>query len=325
MKKTGNSGVVFDIQKFTVHDGPGIRTNVFLKGCPLRCLWCSNPEGLKSKPQVGVYSKRCIGIDKCGLCLRVCPKAEEGALVIKDNRIDHINRNVCTSCLRCAEECPSQGTLKVWGREMSVSEVLEVVRADREFYEKSGGGITLSGGEVFLQTAFARELLEACKSEGINTCVESALHCDPNLLDIIYPQVDLVITDIKHMDSDVHKTLTGVGNTRILRNIMKTADMGLPLVIRVPVVAEHNNSEDNLRATAQFIATHLGNQVKQVQLLPYRELGLDKYEALGMTYPMADFTPPERSIWEENILHLLEIMQEYGIPAVAGTTKKYDI
>ena len=269
-------------------------------------------------------SNRCIGIDKCNLCLRLCPKIDEGALVIKDNRIDHINREICTNCLRCAEECPSQGTLKIWGREMSVPEVLEVVLADREFYKKSGGGITLSGGEVFLQWAFARELLEACKTEGINTCVESALHCNPNLLDIVYPQVDLVITDIKHMDSEIHKTLTGVGNTRILGNIMKTADMGLPLVIRVPVVPEHNNSEVNLRATAQFIATHLGNQVKQVQLLPYRELGLDKYEALGMAYPMTDFTPPEQSVWEADIHHLVEVVQEYGVPAVAGTTKKYN-
>ena len=325
MKKTENSGIVFDIQKFTVHDGPGIRTNIFFKGCPLRCLWCSNPEGLKSKPQVGVYSNRCIGVDKCGLCLRVCPKVEEGALVIKDNRIDHINRKVCTDCLLCAEECPSQGTLKIWGREMSVPEVLEVVLADREFYEKSGGGITLSGGEVFLQWAFARELLEACKTEGINTCVESALHCDPDLLDIVYPQVDLVITDIKHMNPQTHKTLTGIGNQRILDNIKKTATMGLPLVIRVPVVPDHNNDEANLRATAEFITSNLGNQIKQVQLLPYRELGVDKYEALGMAYPMADFTPPERGIWEADIHHLVEVMQEYGVPAVAGTTKRYDL
>ncbi len=325
MTDSGNSGIIFDIQKFTVHDGPGIRTNVFLKGCPLRCLWCSNPEGLKSKPQVGVYSNRCIGIDKCGLCLRVCPRIEEGALVIKDNRIDHINRNVCTDCLLCAEECPSQGTLKIWGRKMSVAEVLKIVLEDVEFYEKSGGGITLSGGEVFKQAAFARELLAACKAEGINTCVESALHCDSGLLDMVYPQVDMVITDIKHMDSDIHKKLTGVGNTQILDNIIKTASMGLPMVIRVPVVAAHNNSEDNLRATAQFIASNLGSQVRQVQLLPYRELGVDKYKALDMDYPMADFTPPERSVWEADIRHLVEVMQEYGVPAVAGTTKKYDI
>ncbi len=325
MKQSGNTGIIFDVQKFTVHDGPGIRTNIFLKGCPLRCLWCSNPEGLKSGPQVGVYANRCIGIDKCGLCFRACPEIDNGALVIKDNRIDHINREVCTDCLRCAEECPSQGTLKVWGREMSVAEVLEIILADQEFYEKSGGGVTLSGGEVFLQAAFARELLEACKTSGINTCVESALHCDSNLLDMVYPQVDLVITDIKHMDSEIHKKLTGVGNQRILNNIKKTADFGLPLVIRIPVVAEYNNDEANIRNTAEFIASCLGSQVKQVQLLPFRELGLDKYQALGMEYPMSDFIPSERSVWEANLLHLAGIMQEYGVPAVAGTTQKYDL
>ncbi|HZK44455.1 MAG TPA: glycyl-radical enzyme activating protein [Syntrophomonadaceae bacterium] len=313
-------GNIFNIQKFTIHDGPGIRTELFFKGCPLRCKWCSNPESLKLKQEVGVTAIRCIGVDKCNLCIEACPLGE-AAFVIDNNIITGINREVCTDCLECVEACPSNA-LKIWGREMNVEEVMKVLLEDREFYQKSGGGITLSGGEVLLQWQFVLELLKECKKASLHTCVETAMHCQPEILDQIYPYVDLVITDIKHMDAEKHREYTGVRNDLILRNIKKTVQMGMPLVIRIPVVPGHNNDEKNIRATAQFIADELGNRVKQVQLLPYRQLGEEKYKSIGMPYPMGTFEVPERRVWEENIRHLVEVMQEYGVPAVAGTTEK---
>lgn len=291
-------GKIFNIQRYTIHDGPGIRTEVFMKGCPLHCKWCSNPEGIATELEVGVYSNRCIGIDKCGYCLSSCPKSQENVLTVEDKKIAGINREKCIKCFKCAEECPANA-LKVWGQKMTVAEIMKVVLADREFYEKSGGGVTLSGGEVFVQWEFALELLRECKKNKLHTCVESTLHCQTALLEHIYPYVDLIITDIKHMNSAKHKEFTGAGNELILKNIKRTVELNMPLVLRVPVVAGHNNSEENIRATAEFIATELGNRVKQVQLLPYRKLGTEKYQSLGMDYPMSDFQPIERSVWEK--------------------------
>ena len=322
--KKSSKGLVFNIQRFTVHDGPGIRTEVFLKGCPLKCRWCSNPEGIKPFREVGVYSDRCLGIDKCGLCLEACPKAEEGALIVAENKIVGLERSVCDGCQACAEVCPSPNTMKIWGREMTVSDVVDVILADCDFYERSGGGVTLSGGEVFFQWKFALEILKECKLHKLHTCVESTLHCKSDLLEEAYPWVDLVITDIKHMDPSIHKELTGITNQLILKNIKKTAQLDVPLVIRIPVVAENNNSEKNIRSTAEFIEKELKNNVTQVQLIPFRELGVDKYKSLGLEYPMHYFQPPKREDWEKNIKHLVALMKSYGVPAVAGTSSKIE-
>lgn len=316
-------GIVFNIQRYTIHDGPGIRTEVFLKGCPLHCKWCSNPESIKTEIEVGVFSNRCIGVDKCGYCLTACPQSQTGIFIIEDNNISGIDRLKCTSCGKCAEACPANA-LKNWGKKMTVPEVMQVLLADQAFYEKSGGGVTLSGGDMLMQWEFALEVLKSCKTHSLHTCIESALHYKTDVLDQVYPYVDLVITDMKHMDSAQHKKFTGVGNELILKNIKRTVELEMPLVIRIPVVPEHNNSEENIRASAEFIAKELGNRVKQVQLLPYRQLGTEKYTSLGLDYPMADMNPVERSEWEDNIRHLVEVMKEFGVPAVAGTTTKYN-
>ncbi|TEB05718.1 Benzylsuccinate synthase activating enzyme [Pelotomaculum schinkii] len=320
----GIEGTVFNIQRYTIHDGPGIRTEVFFKGCPLRCKWCSNPESMKTELQVGVYTDRCIGVDKCGYCLSTCPQYQDRIIITADNKVAGIDRQKCTNCNKCTESCPANA-LMTWGQKMSIPDVMKVILADREFYRKSGGGVTLSGGEVLIQWEFARELLKECKKNYLHTCVESALHCRTNILGLIYPYVDLVLTDIKHMDPVKHMEFTGVGNELILKNIKKTVELNKPLVIRIPVVPEHNNSEENIRATAEFIVKELNNRVNQVQLLPYRQLGTEKYTSLGIEYPMADFKPVERSVWEQNIKHLVEIMKSYGIPAVPGTTNKINM
>lgn len=317
-------GTVFNIQKFTIHDGPGIRTEVFFKGCPLSCKWCSNPESIRPELEVGVYSNRCIGVDHCGYCLTACELSQGKILVIENNKVTGINREKCTKCNKCVEACPSNALMN-WGKKMTVPDVMKVILSDREYYKKSGGGVTLSGGEVLVQWEFAQELLKECKKERLHTCIESTLHYRTNVLDQIYPYVDLVITDIKHMNAAQHKELTGVSNKLILNNIKRTVELNMPLVIRIPVVPNHNNDENNIRATAEFITKELGNQVKQVQLMPYLPMGTEKYKSLGINYPMSDFKHVERSDWEENILHLVKLMKSYGVPAVAGTTTKIEL
>jgi len=318
---SGAEGVVFNIQRYTLHDGPGIRTEVFFKGCTLHCRWCSNPEGINAEIEVGVFKNRCIGIDRCGYCLSACPQSRDGIFIVEDNKIAGIDRKKCTKCCKCAEACPSNA-LKTWGEKMSVPDVMKVILADRAFYEKSGGGATLSGGEVLMQWEFARALLKACKKNSLHTCMESSLHYRTDVLEHIYPYVDLVITDIKHMNSTRHKQFTGAGNELILKNIKRTVEFNMPLVIRIPVVPDHNNNEENIRATAEFIVRELNSCVNQVQVLPYRQLGMEKYTSLGIDYYMANFTPVERSIREQNIRYLVEVMKSYGVPAVAGTTNK---
>lgn len=316
-------GVIFNIQRFTIHDGPGIRSEVFFKGCPLHCKWCSNPESIRVKQEVGVIAMNCIGVKQCAYCIKACPYSDEDIFIVEDNNVIGINRELCTDCLLCSEACPANA-LKTWGNKMTVPEVMKVLLGDRAFYEKSGGGVTLSGGEALLQWQFVLELLKECKKQHLHTCLETAMHCKEEILDQVYPYIDLIITDIKHMDPDKHKEFTGVRNELILNNIKKTVGAGMPLVIRIPVIPKHNNTEENIRATAEFIAIELKNCVKQVQLLPYRPLGEEKYKSLGKDYPMGSFQIPERTLWEENIRHLTEIMKTYGVPAVAGTTTKFN-
>jgi pyruvate formate lyase activating enzyme len=320
MVNESTKGYVFNIQRFTIHDGPGIRTEIFLKGCPLHCKWCSNPESIKSHPQVGVYVNRCIGIEVCGQCLSVCPEGKR-AFHVYEGKIDRINKKLCTDCLKCADVCPSNA-LMIWGKTYTVDEIIDAIRADTEFYERSGGGVTLSGGDPLVQWEFSREILKECKRCGIHTCLETALAADPDILNQILPYVDLMITDIKQMNSKKHKEYTGMGNVRILKNIEGICGTGKPLIIRIPVVPGHNDDRENIEATAVFIKDKLGNRVAQVQLLPYRQLGVEKYKSLGLDYGMDGCSLPERNVLEKNILSLVEFMKSCGIPAVAGSSSK---
>jgi pyruvate formate lyase activating enzyme len=313
------TGTVFNIQRFSVHDGPGIRTVVFIKGCSLRCMWCSNPESLVKEAQLGVYPERCIGVDKCGACLRVAP--DQTALVVDDNRVVALNITHHADYLACADVCPTDA-LKAWGKQQSVGEVMREVLADRVFYQESGGGLTLSGGEALIQSTFAVELLKAAHAEGVNTCVETALNYKPEVLDAALPYIDIALCDLKHMDAQEHRQYIGVSNERILDNLKKVVAFGTPVVIRIPIVPGHNGTRENMLATARFIVEELGNRVKQVQLLPFKKLGEEKYAALGMPYPMAQFQAPERSEWEQSIREYAQLLNDFGIPAVAGSGSK---
>lgn len=316
-----SEGIVFNIQRFTIHDGPGIRTEVFLKGCPMQCKWCSNPESMKTRPEIGVYPSRCIGIDKCGYCLAACTQCDQGVFYSHDNIITGIDRQLCKECFKCVDACPSNA-LTVWGKKYSVADVMKEVLSDMEFYQKSGGGVTISGGEALVQWRFALAILKDCQEHNIHTCLETALHCNTSILEKVYPYTDLVITDIKHMDESRHKEYTGIGNDLIHQNIITTVEMEKPLIIRIPVIPDHNNSEENIRATAEFIVKKLGNKPIQVQLIPYRQLGVEKYASLDRDYPMEGLPEVDRITWEKNIIDLVTIMQSYGIPAVAGASTK---
>ncbi len=317
-------GIVFNIQRFTVHDGPGIRTEIFLKGCPLHCKWCSNPESIYAKCQLGIYPDKCIGKDICGSCIQACPRQGKPLEFSKEGMILGSNEQ-CLSCLSCAKACFLHA-IKAWGQVMTVDEVMDLIRQDEIYYRESNGGVTLNGGEVTIQWEFAAEILKACRTEGYHTCVETSMYCKTKILDLLYPLCDLMITDIKHMDTEEHARWCGRGNEEILANIRHSVLQGQKLVIRIPVIPHVNDSKENIRATALFIKEELHNQVLQVQLLPYKKLGTDKYASLGLAYPMGeDYHMQERSVWEENIRSLRDLMLSYGVPAVAGSNEKLPI
>ncbi len=315
-------GLIYNIQGYTIHDGPGIRTELFFKGCPLSCPWCSNPEGIAPGAQLGVYPSKCLGLSKCGWCLKACPMApsplrhdENGFILSADMAAG------CADCLKCADNCPS-GALMVWGKLMSVAEIMQLLERDRSFYERSGGGVTVSGGEVMAQWEFVSMLLRRCREAGIHTCVESALHCSTEHMLAVLESADMLITDVKFFDSARHRAVVGQGNELILKNIARACGLGLPVVIRTPIVPGWNDDEENLRAIAGFIK-ELGSAVICWQLLPYRKMGTEKYASLNMPYPMGGYEAPERSVWEPALLEKRDmIAREFGLPVVAGAAEK---
>ncbi len=316
-KIMSTTGIVFNIQHMTVHDGPGIRTEVFLKGCPMHCRWCSNPESIDPRRELGIYPSKCIGKDKCGLCLKACPKGGSPLVFTEDGIVIGSNEQ-CLRCMSCANACLTHA-IKAWGDVMTVEQVMKEILDDRIYYESSGGGMTLNGGEVTVQWEFALELLKACKAEGISTCVESALLCKPEILEKFVPLTDIFYADIKNMDSEAHAYWSGAGNEQILENIRYLSGTGIPYVLRIPVVPQVNNTEENIRKTAEFILT-LQTLPVQIQLLPYKKMGTEKYASLGRPYPMGeDYMMLPRAEWEANLKELADIMRGYGLPAVEGS------
>ena len=315
------TGLACNIQKYTIHDGPGIRTAVFFKGCSLRCLWCSNPETISPMQQLGVYPSKCLSVKKCGYCIKACPVSDSSPI---DHDEDGLLRSIsmvssCKGCYLCADACPSRA-IKLWGEAYTIDDLMRIIEEDKRFYDRSGGGVTLSGGEVMLQWKFATQLLKACKEAGINTCVETALNCSAEHMESVYRYTDLVLADIKHMNTEKHLELTGFGNEHILENIKRTVLMGKKTILRTPVVIGYNSDEANIRASGAFVRDALGSRIEQYQLLPYRKMGTEKYDSLGESYPLRDYEPPSRDIWEPTLRLLAKILsEEFGLPAVAGT------
>lgn len=291
-----DKGIIFNIQKFSIHDGPGIRTMVFFKGCPLRCLWCSNPESQNPLPELLYMESNCV---KCGRCIDKCPQK---AITKVDHNII-INRQVCNNCGLCARSCLN-GALTMVGKTMRLDEVIAEIEKDRPYYRRSGGGVTLSGGEALLQAPFAKMILERSQSLGINTAIETSGYQRWDLAKDVLGHVDTVFYDIKEMDPSRHKTLTGYDNALILENARKISDTGIPAIIRMPIVPGVNAGEESLRLFGEFVS-ELKN-IKKIELLPYHQLGANKYKALGYSYQLPDIKSPTGQYME----------------TVAGTIKK---
>jgi pyruvate formate lyase activating enzyme len=299
-------GIIFNIQHYSIHDGPGIRTDVFLKGCFLRCIWCQNPESQSPKPELHYFREKCTG---CSTCVTVCPA---NAIQITEGR-SKTDRGKCQSSGRCAQICPNEAR-SIVGQEMTVQEVFADVKADEIFYKKSGGGVTLTGGEPLFQPEFSRNLLSLCQQSGIHTAIETCGYASWETCKDVLQYVDLVLFDLKHMNSEQHREYTGVPNDLILENARKIChELKKPIWARIPVIPGYNDLDQNIHATARFVATELGTAVP-VYLLAYHQLGESKYERSERESKSLSITPPT----DEHILELQKIMISYGLDTHIG-------
>lgn len=294
------AGYIFDIQRFSVQDGPGIRTTVFFKGCPMSCIWCSNPESQKRSAELLYRANLCC---QCYRCIEACPN--QAIRVLADGSLEY-DRSICQGCGKCEEVCLN-GARRITGKLMNVEEVMEIVMKDRDYYRKSGGGVTASGGEPTSQPAFLSELFQKCQGRGLHTTLDTCGYVDWDTLEPILDHVDLALYDIKSVDNKLHKQLTGVGNEVVLNNARQIVSKGVPIIIRIPLVPDCTSSPENIQDIAQF-ALELGGV--EVNLLPYHKFGLGKYEALGLNYQLDEI----EALKAEQVDYLAEKARSYGVP-----------
>lgn len=287
-------GLIFDIERFSTADGPGIRTSVFFKGCNLNCFWCHNPESLTRQPQVEYSQEGCLG---CGSCVAVCPSGSQ-ALTAEGHRYFPER---CQNCGKCAAICPV-GAMKPIGVYHTVEACMEQIREDIPFYRRSGGGVTLSGGEVLMQLEFAVKLLRQCRQEGIPTAVETNLCAPWEVLEQLLPYLDLVMADIKHMNPESHRRGTGADNDRILANLLRLNRQEIPVIVRTPVIPGFNDSPENIAQTAVFLQSV--RNLRYYELLSYNPMGNDKRKRLG--YPVPEIAVPDKA-------HMLSLARVAGL------------
>jgi pyruvate formate lyase activating enzyme len=299
------TGRVFDIKRYSIHDGPGIRTTVFLKGCSLRCLWCHNPESIEVGPELMHWPGRCV---RCYACIKACPKEAiakdaAGAVVV--------DRKICDLCGKCAEAC-LYDAMQMVGREMSVEDVLAEIERDKIFYDQSGGGVTLTGGDPFVQADFAEALLDGCRSRGIRTAVDTAGFSRNGVLDRLASKTDLILYDLKCMDDARHKELTGVSNAPIIENLRRLAAGRTEVWVRIPLVSGVNDDDDNIRRTIALLKSL--KTIKKVGILPYHSGGLEKARRIGQESHFRKFETPS----EERIAAVEAAFREAGFEVQRG-------
>lgn len=292
-------GFIFNIQRYSLHDGPGIRTIVFLTGCPLSCDWCCNPESQQISGALLHNAKTCIS---CGRCAVGCPNS--AITMTADGPT--IDREKCRLCGTCASQCPAQA-MKISARRVSLEEIMRTVALDRPFYRRSGGGVTFSGGEPLLQPEFVLECLRESKRQGIGTALETAGYVPFSSLESVVPWVDHLLFDVKHLDSAVHEARTGVPNHTILENVRRAAPLARRLVVRVPLIPGFNADDESVRDIARFAAGL--DHVKELHLLPYHRMGQAKYAQLDQEYGFEDVTP----LAEERVRALAAVVEKEGL------------
>ena len=300
----GSSALIANIQGYSIHDGPGIRTVVFLKGCPLRCRWCANPENLLDRVRVGFLANLC---QHCARCAKVCP---QGAILPDADR--RIDREKCDECAKCVEAC-FYGALIRYGKGMTAEEVFDQVRRDKIFYDSSGGGVTVSGGEPLTHADFVAELFALCRGEGIHTCVETCGCVPQAAFEKVLSLTDTFYFDLKLMDSEMHREYTGQGNDQILSNARFLAEKGADILFRQPLIPGVNSPEENVKATAAFIRS-LGREDLALQLIPYHRMGTSKYAALDIPYTLEDMKP----MAAEEVEVVRALYESCGVPCTVS-------
>lgn len=298
------TGLVFDIRKFSIHDGPGIRTTVFFKGCPLACMWCHNPEGQSYEPELVERRSRCIN---CGTCLLACP---EGGIHLVEG-YPATDRQMCVLCGTCVEDCPSEAR-QIAGRRMSAAQVMEQIERDLPFYESSGGGVTFSGGEPLAQSDFLLELLIACRALDLHTTLDTSGYAPWHELEKVREYVDLFLYDLKIADGQAHLRYTGVSNQQIVQNLRALSSNGHRIIVRVPVVPGITDSHQNMAAIGRLASDM--NTIERIDLLPYHPSAEGKYTRLGMDYELAGLSAPDEAL----LAGLANSIQKFGIKVNIG-------
>ena len=295
---TAEKGLVFNIQKYCVHDGPGIRSIVFFKGCPLACKWCSNPEGMAVEPEISYKKNKCIKLEHCGYCVKVC---KQNAITADADGVAQIDRQKCNGCMACVNACPAKA-IEEMGRWMTVEEILEEVTADQTFYKRSGGGMTLSGGEPLLQADFVVKLLKQAHEDGLETAIETT-GCAPwEKIEPVFRQLDFIHMDIKSVDPVKHKAFTNQDNALIMENFAKLCATfpDKPIIARTPVIPGFNDTLEELQAIVDFI-NEVGGNAKNLQyeLLPFHNFGSSKYEFQGKPYAFEGYKNMDKNFVSE--------------------------